>query len=191
MKKCCNFSFLLLLVIFVFTFLFKKDIVKKFFPKKQLFISKVVSKEDQKIIKLLNKALADEWLAYYQYWSGAKVAKGEYSKEVIKELEEHAKEEREHADMLAEQILKLGGVPILDFEDIQELTSCGYLVPPATGDLKIILKQNIESEGCAIRIYTKLLTMINKNNEKLKNVLTKILQDEKDHEKELLELFNR
>ncbi len=26
-----------------------------------------------KVIKLLNRAFADEWLAYYQYWLGARV----------------------------------------------------------------------------------------------------------------------
>ena len=190
MKKCCNFSFLLLISIIIFTFLFKKDIVKKFFPKKQMFISKVVSKEDQKIIKLLNKALADEWLAYYQYWAGSKVAKGENSKDIIKELEEHAREEREHADLLVEQILELGGVPILDFEDIEDLTSCGYWAPPIHGDLKIILNQNIDSEGCAIIVYENLLKVVDIKNEKLKNVLTKILEDEKEHKRDLIKLFN-
>ncbi|NLA21799.1 MAG: ferritin, partial [Candidatus Marinimicrobia bacterium] len=28
------------------------------------------------LIDLLNRAYADEWLAYYQYWVGAKVVKG-------------------------------------------------------------------------------------------------------------------
>ena len=28
------------------------------------------------VIEMLNKAFADEWLAYYQYWLGAKVVKG-------------------------------------------------------------------------------------------------------------------
>ncbi len=44
------------------------------------------------IIKLLNKALADEWLAYYQYWIGAQVIEGPMSSAVIVELMEHAGE---------------------------------------------------------------------------------------------------
>ncbi len=36
----------------------------------------IVGKDVNKIVEMLNKALADEWLAYYQYWVGAKVVKG-------------------------------------------------------------------------------------------------------------------
>jgi hypothetical protein len=36
-----------------------------------------------KLLNLLNKALADEWLAYYQYWIGAKVVKGPMKDAVI------------------------------------------------------------------------------------------------------------
>jgi hypothetical protein len=35
-------------------------------------------------------AFADEWLAYYQYWLGAKVVKGPMKEAVIAELLQHA-----------------------------------------------------------------------------------------------------
>ena len=66
------------------------------------------------ILELLNKALADEWLAYYQYWIGAKVVVGPMKGEVEGELIEHANDELRHADMLVERILQLGGTPIID-----------------------------------------------------------------------------
>jgi len=50
----------------------------------------IVGLDVDKLIELLNKALADEWLAYYQYWIGAKVAKGPMRGQVVFELEEHA-----------------------------------------------------------------------------------------------------
>ena len=42
------------------------------------------------LITMLNKAYADEWLAYYQYWIGAKVAKGIPREAVVAELLQHA-----------------------------------------------------------------------------------------------------
>ena len=36
----------------------------------------IVNLDVNNLIGLLNKALADEWLAYYQYWVGAKVVRG-------------------------------------------------------------------------------------------------------------------
>lgn len=36
---------------------------------------KLVGDKKDKILELLNKALADEWYAHYQYWIGAKIIK--------------------------------------------------------------------------------------------------------------------
>jgi bacterioferritin len=46
-----------------------------------------------KLIELLSKAFADEWLAYYQYWVGAMVGKGPMRGAVVAELEEHGRAE--------------------------------------------------------------------------------------------------
>ena len=61
---------------------------------------------------LLNKAFADERLAHYQYWLGAKVAKGPMKEAVIAELLQHAADELHHAEMLTTRIIQLGGIPI-------------------------------------------------------------------------------
>lgn len=46
-----------------------------------------------KLINLINKTLSDEWLAYYQYWIGAKRVKGPMKGAVIAELILHATED--------------------------------------------------------------------------------------------------
>ena len=46
----------------------------------------IVGKHADRLIELLNKAFADEWLAYYQYWVGAKVVSGPMKDAVIAEL---------------------------------------------------------------------------------------------------------
>ena len=46
----------------------------------------IVKMDVDELINLLNKALSDEWLAYYQYWIGAKVVKGPMKDAVIAEL---------------------------------------------------------------------------------------------------------
>ena len=51
----------------------------------------------ESLISQLNAALAEEWLAYYQYWVGALVVEGAMRADVQSEFEEHAEEERRHA----------------------------------------------------------------------------------------------
>lgn len=66
------------------------------------------------MIDQLNAALSEEWLAYYQYWVGALVVEGAMRADVQGEFEEHAEEERHHAQLIADRIIELEGVPVLD-----------------------------------------------------------------------------
>lgn len=46
----------------------------------------IVKMDVDELINLLNKALSDEWIAYYQYWIGSKVVKGPMKDAVIENL---------------------------------------------------------------------------------------------------------
>ena len=137
------------------------------------------------LIELLNKALADEWLAFYQYWVGNLVVKGVNAEAVRKELKEHADEEFEHANMLAERIVALGGTPILHPKELLDKAQCAY-EQPSDFHVKKILEQNIDAERCAIDVYQKIINVAKDGNDFVTvNMARKILQDEIDHEDEL------
>ena len=137
-----------------------------------------------KLIELLNKALADEWLAYYQYWIGAKVVVGPMRGAVVAELEEHAGDELKHAGMLVDRIIKLGGTPILKPEDWYKMTNCGYEAP-ADPSVRKVLEQNVKGEQCAIEVYSKLLDMVKDKDPITHNMVLDILEDEIEHEEDL------
>ncbi len=147
-----------------------------------------IVKDADKINEMLNSALADEWLAVYQYWAGAKVVRGIMRPDVQEELEEHYKEELEHADMLADRIIQLGGDPILDIKEIHEKSRCGFDAPSDPAVLKI-LEQNIKGEQCAIQVYHEILEKIKLSGDPITfHIIRKIMQDEVDHEQELQDL---
>jgi len=144
--------------------------------------TKIVGVDVKKLLDLLNRALADEWLAYYQYWAGAKVAKGPMRPNVVSEFEEHAKEELEHANKVAERIIQLGGTPIIspDFSK----SNCAYEAPKDPFVLKL-LKQNIKAEQCAITTYKKLIDFVRGKDDVTYDMVLSILKDEVEHEEEL------
>ena len=74
----------------------------------------IVGIDVDKVIEMLNAAYASEWLAYYQYWLGAKLIKGPMKDAVAAELNLHATEELNHAVLVANRIIQLGGTPLLD-----------------------------------------------------------------------------
>ncbi len=144
----------------------------------------IVGLDVKHLVELLNKALADEWLAYYQYWIGAKVAKGPMRNAVVAELEEHAGDEFKHAGMLVERILQLGGTPVLTPDEWNKLTNCGYDAP-TDSSVKAILKQNVKGEQCAISVYQKLVELTKDKDVVTYGLAVEILKDEIEHEEDL------
>ena len=147
----------------------------------------IVKMNVDELINLLNKALADEWLAYYQYWIGAKVVKGPMKDAVISELDLHATEELTHANLLVTRIVQLGGTPVLTPEDWTKLTNCGYDAPadPYVGE---ILDQNIKGEQCAIKVYNNLIDITREGDPVTYDIILTILSDEVEHEEDLQSL---
>ena len=149
----------------------------------------MVGSDVQKIVTLLNKAFADEWLAYYQYWIGAKVARGQMRGAVVGELEQHAGEELKHAGMLTERIIQLGGTPILKPDQWYKMTNCGYDAPDDPS-VKALLKQNIKGEQCAIEVYKKLAEATKEKDVITYHLALEIMKDEVEHEEDLESLLD-
>ena len=103
----------------------------------------------ESLISQLNAALAEEWLAYYQYWVGALVVEGAMRADVQGEFEEHAEEERRHAQLLADRIIELEGVPVLDPKQWFELARCKYDAPQGFDSVSL-LKDNVASERLSL-----------------------------------------
>ncbi|MCM8767752.1 MAG: ferritin [Candidatus Omnitrophica bacterium] len=149
---------------------------------------KIVKGNVEEIVEKLNKALSDEWLAYYQYWIGAKVVKGKFRQVVASELKQHADEELKHAEMLTDRIIQLCGIPVLKPEDWYKLTNCGYEAP-TDQDVIPILKQNIKGEQCAIEVYQKLSEFLKDKDPISYYLVLEILKDEIEHEDDLINIL--
>ena len=144
----------------------------------------IVGMDVKELLHILNQAFADEWLAYYQYWIGAKLVKGPMKDAVASELLLHATEELAHADMLAMRIIQLGGQPLLKPEEWYLQTHCGYDAPE-NPFVRAILEQNIKGEQCAIGVYQNVLQLVKDKDPVTYNIVLTILQQEVEHEEDL------
>ena len=144
--------------------------------------------EIDEIIKVLNRAYADEWLAYYQYFIEAKVIKGIMKDAAIAELTQHANDELRHANMVADRILQLGGTPLLNPKDWFTHTNCGY-EEPKNFDVVSILKDSIKGEECAISTYSAIADMTRDKDIVTYDLVSEILADEVEHEEDLQALY--
>ena len=147
----------------------------------------IVGMDVNELLRLLNAAYASEWLAYYQYWLGAKLIKGPMKDAVAAELNLHAAEELGHATLLAGRIVQLGGTPVLSPELWAPASPCAYDAPadPYVGTL---LDQNIAGEQCAISTYKNLMDITREADPVTYNIALTILTQEVEHEEDLQSL---
>lgn len=138
----------------------------------------------ENLIDQLNAALSEEWLAYYQYWVGALVAEGAMRADVQDEFEEHAEEERQHAQLLADRIIELEGTPVLDPQKWFELARCRY-DSPTDFDTVSLLNQNVASERCAILRYQEIADFTDGKDFTTCDIVKHILAEEEEHEQDL------
>lgn len=134
------------------------------------------------VIKDLNSAYADEWLAHYQYFLYAQVIEG-INAEILKEkLEEQSKDEMEHAKELINRILELGGKPTTD---IMKASTCGFSEPPEDySDLAKVIELVLEGERCAIEKYNALAKKYHMKDLVTHEIFEDLLNDEVSDEED-------
>ncbi len=136
------------------------------------------------VLKQLNAALSEEWLAFYQYWIGAQVVEGAARSDVQKEFMEHAMEEYKHAQRLADRIIELEGTPVLSPQEWFKNAKCAYTAPNDPEVTKL-LKQNIAAERCAILRYREIVELTHGKDFTTCDLAKHIMAEEEEHEQDL------
>src|SRR6184192_1304344 len=111
-------------------------------------------RDRQTVIKVLNEALATELVCVLRYKRHYYMATGIHSQAVREEFLEHAKEEQEHADQIAERITQLDGEPNLNPEGLLSRSHSQY----AEGtDLVDMIREDLVAERIAIDSYREIV----------------------------------
>ncbi len=144
------------------------------------------------LVKDLNKAYADEWLAFYLYWYMAQTISGRFYKDISEFLMKLAKDELEHAQELADLIIKLGGLPIANPMELEKNANAPYMMPPKnTADVNRIIRIVTEAEAAAIDVYNKIAKKTLGKDNVTYQLITHILAGEIEHEEMFENLMER
>lgn len=144
----------------------------------------ILNLDVQKLIDMLNAALSEEWLAYYQYWIGARIMEGPMRSEIEPELLLHATQELNHAVLVTDRIIQLGGTPVLSPMEWPKLARCPYDAP-VDPYIEVILNQNLNGERCAIQRYKEIADFTNGVDHTTHQMATTILAEELEHENDI------
>ena len=154
--------------------------------------TEIVELDVQELVADLNRAYADEWLAFYSYTHMAQIVTGRpAAKHLAGLLQETAAEELEHQEELAERITQLGGEPLADPSKLVEASNEGYPAPPADAmDFEGMIRTVIEAERGAIKVYNKLAKKTAGKDPITYELIVHILGEEIEHEDEFESLIS-
>lgn len=149
----------------------------------------ILNLDKEELIKMLNAALSEEWLAYYQYWIGARLMEGPMRSEIEPELLLHATQELNHAVLDVTRIIQLGGTPVLNPDDWPKLSRCEY-EEPSDPYVEAVLQQNLRGERCAIQRYQEIADFTNGKDHTTHQMAVTILNEEIEHEQDIEDWIN-
>ncbi len=134
------------------------------------------------IISLLNDALATELVCILRYKRHYFTAKGVSSPKIAEEFLVHANEESAHADLLAERIVQLGGLPDISPDSLTARSHADY---DESADLQAMIRANLVAERVAIEAYGQMIKLIGDKDSSTRRILESILSQEQEHADEL------
>ena len=137
-------------------------------------------------VEILQGALATEIVCVLRYTMHAIAATGISSEGVKDEFAQHAKEEQEHMNSVAERINQLGGRPNFSPEGLAMRSASQY----GEGEnLVDMIKENLIAERIAIDHYRELIRYFGDNDPGTRVMLEGILVVEEEHANDMHDLL--
>lgn len=124
----------------------------------------------EEIMTMLQENLSDELGSIIQYMWQHVSAKGIESAEIRDRFRAASMDEMRHAEEIAERIDELGGDPNIKVGEIR-----------SGGDLKKMLRDNVEHESEAVERYIRHIQAIGMSDPTTRRLLEEILADEERH----------
>jgi len=140
----------------------------------------------EEAVSVLNEALATEIVCTLRYRFHYFMASGIHSASVATEFLEHANEEQEHADRIAQRIKQLGGKPEMNPAVISKMSHSEYV---EGSTLTEMLKEDLIAERIAIESYREMITYFGDKDSTTRRMLEEILAVEEEHADELADLL--
>ena len=145
----------------------------------------------QQIVRELNRLRATELSSFLQYKQHAFMAVSLLSPGIKSDFESHAATELQHADMLAERIQQLGGVPVYQPMEIASEAAEAGVHPQQGPTLSQMVIENLMLERQQVAAYTALIREIGDTDLTTRRILMNILVDTEKHAAELADYLKR
>jgi bacterioferritin len=135
-----------------------------------------------RVCEVLNEALATELVCVLRYKRHYFTATGIHAQTVAAEFQQHATEEQQHADWLAERITQLGGSPNFNPVGLVERAHSEYDEKELLIDM---IREDLIAERIAIDSYGEIIRWLGTDDPTTRILMENILKMEEEHADDL------
>ena len=150
-------------------------------------ITNAYGADREKVIAVLNEALATELVCVLRYKRHYFTATGIAAGPVAAEFLQHANEEMGHADQIALRITQLQGEPDFNPEGITLRSHAEYKEGNSLIDM---VKEDLVAERVAIESYSEIIRWLGDKDVTTRRVMEEILAVEEEHADDLVNLLS-
>ena len=140
----------------------------------------------EKVIAVLNEALATEIVCILRYKRHYFMATGIHANAVAQEFQQHAAEEQGHADRIAGRITQLGGAPNFSPEGLSSRSHSEYVEGDSLVDM---IREDLVAERVAIESYSEIIRFLGDRDVTTRRLMEEILENEEEHADDLRDLL--
>jgi bacterioferritin len=138
------------------------------------------------VIAMLNDALATELLCVLRYKRHYYTVSGPNTGHIKAEFLEHAQQEQDHADRIAERIVQLNGSP--NFNPAT-LTARSHAEYDDSDDVQAMIRADLIAERVAIESYRQMILAIGDKDPTTRAMLVDIMAVEEEHADDMSDLL--
>jgi bacterioferritin len=149
-------------------------------------ITSAYGADRERVIAVLNEALATELVCILRYKRHYFMASGINADAVAQEFLQHATEEQGHADLIAARIVQLKGEPDFNPEGLAMRSHAEYA---EGGTLVEMIREDLIAERIAIESYGEMIRYIGDKDITTRRMLEGILATEEEHADDLSNLL--
>src|SRR6516225_5350227 len=115
------------------------------------------------------------------------MASGIHAQAVAQEFLEHANEEQQHADLIAERITQLNGEPNFSPEGLATRSHSEYV---EGASLIEMIQEDLVAERVAIESYAEIVRFLGNDDPTSRRMMEEILAKEEEHAEDLRTLLD-
>jgi bacterioferritin len=138
------------------------------------------------VIAMLNDALATELLCVLRYKRHYYTVTGPNSAQMRAEFLEHAQQEQEHADRIAERIVQLNGSPNFNPATLSARSHAEY---DESEDAQAMVRADLIAERVAIESYRQMILALGDKDPTTRDMLVEIMAVEEEHADDMRDLL--